>query len=186
MLTGRTGRRHNTYQPSVGLTLDPVITLTRWEKKAAQHAQPDLLIHSCFVSNSKNNMRKTNYDSVNHAPKKAEETQVQQKTIRFWNPDYSSGSSESSVASYCSWKRSICQGWLEFRCKVLAGVFAFLFLCVNVFNYMLAGLKISLNLRVSFGCLKDSLVSVSAAVMDIINPTPSNPVMLNSFSKTCK
>lgn len=27
---------------------------------------------------------------------------------------------------------------------------------------MLAGLKISLNLRVSFGCLKDSLVSLSA------------------------
>lgn len=51
---------------------------------------------------------------------------------------------------------------------------------------MLAGLRISLNLRVSFGCLKDSLVSVSAAVMDIINPTPSNPAMLNSFSKTCK
>lgn len=38
---GGTGWRHNTYQPSVGLTLDPVITLTRWEKKAAQHAQPD-------------------------------------------------------------------------------------------------------------------------------------------------
>lgn len=42
---------------------------------------------------------------------------------------------------------------------------------------MLAGLKISLNLRVSFGCLKDSLVSLSAMVMDIINPVPSNPVM---------
>lgn len=48
---------------------------------------------------------------------------------------------------------------------------------------MLAGLKISLNLRVSFGCLKDSLVSLSAMVMDIINPTLSNPVMLNSFYK---
>lgn len=48
---------------------------------------------------------------------------------------------------------------------------------------MLAGLKISLNLRVSFGCLKDSLVSLSAMVMDIINPMLSNPVMLNSFSK---
>lgn len=47
---------------------------------------------------------------------------------------------------------------------------------------MLAGLKISLNLRVSFGCLKDSLVSLSAMVMDIINPMLSNPVMLNSFS----
>lgn len=79
---GRTGR-HNTYQPSVGLTLDPVITLTRWEKKAAQHAQADLLIRSCFARNSKNNiMRKTNYDSVNHALKKAEKTQVQ-KNIRF-------------------------------------------------------------------------------------------------------
>lgn len=48
---------------------------------------------------------------------------------------------------------------------------------------MLAGLKISLNLRVSFGCLKDSLASLSATVMDIINPMLSNPVMLNSFSK---
>lgn len=48
---------------------------------------------------------------------------------------------------------------------------------------MLAGLKNSLNLRVSFGCLKDSLVSLSALVMDIINPMLSNPVMLNSFSK---
>lgn len=55
--------------------------------------------------------------------------------------------------------------------------FTFLFLCVNVFNYMLTGLKISLNLRVSFGRLKDSLVSLSATMMDIINPTLSNPVM---------
>lgn len=72
---------------------------------------------------------------------------------------------------------------LEDHCTVLGDIFAFLFLCVNVFNYMLAGLKISLNLRVSFGCLKDSLVSVTAMVMDIINPMLSNPVMLNSFSK---
>lgn len=35
---GRTGRRHNTYQPSVGLTSDPVITRTRWEKEAVQYA----------------------------------------------------------------------------------------------------------------------------------------------------
>lgn len=35
---GRTGRRHNTYQPSVGLTSDPVITLARWEKEAVQYA----------------------------------------------------------------------------------------------------------------------------------------------------
>jgi len=41
--------------------------------------------------------------------------------------------------------------WLEVDCTVLEDILAFLFLCVNLFNYMLAGLKISLNLRVSFG-----------------------------------
>lgn len=74
-------------------------------------------------------------------------------------------------------------GGSKFTAESWETFFAFLFLCVNVFNYMLAGLKISLNLRASFGCLKDSLVSLSAMVMDIINPTLSNPVMLNSFSE---
>lgn len=38
---GRTGRRHNTYQPGVGLTSDPVVTLTHWEKQAVQYAGAD-------------------------------------------------------------------------------------------------------------------------------------------------
>lgn len=114
-------------------------------------------------------MGRTNYDSVNQNRRKWRKFRCNKETQKTKQP-------KNPFA--------FAKGGLNF--EVLAGVFAFLFLCVNVFNYMLAGLKISLNLRVSFGCLKDSLVSVSAAVMDIINPTPSNPVMLNSFSKTCK
>lgn len=38
---GRTGRRHNTYQPGVGLTSDPVVTLTHWVKQAVQYAGAD-------------------------------------------------------------------------------------------------------------------------------------------------
>ena len=53
--------------------------------------------------------------------------------------------------------------------------FLFLSLCVSIFNYLLAGLKISFNLSVSFGRLKDSLVSLSPAVIDTINLMLFNP-----------
>lgn len=65
---GGTGRRHNTYQPSVGLTSDPVITLARWEKEAVQHAGANDTV-APILSDIGKITRKTNCNSVTHVRK---------------------------------------------------------------------------------------------------------------------
>lgn len=65
---GGTGRRHNTYQPSVGLTSDPVITLARWEKEAVQYAGANDTV-APILSDIGKITRKTNCNSVTHVRK---------------------------------------------------------------------------------------------------------------------